>query len=56
MIKNIIEMLKISDFIGVSENIEIAKGKHELKNDIKGIWKQSIRELKVKRHGRKKDN
>jgi hypothetical protein len=56
MIKGIIDMLKISEFVGVSENIEIAKGKHELKDTIKGIWKQAFRELKVKRNGRKKGN
>ena len=49
-------MLKISEFVGVSENIEIAKGKHELKSTVKEIWKQSFRELKVKRNGRKKSN
>lgn len=54
--KNIIDMLKLDDFVGVSNNIEIAKGKHELKSSIKDIWKQSFRELKAKRNGRKKDN
>jgi hypothetical protein len=54
--KNIIDMLKLDDFVGVSNNIEIAKGKHELKSSIKDIWKQSFRELKVKRNGRKKGN
>ena len=56
MIKGIIDMLKISEFVGVSENIEIAKGKHELKDSVRDIWKQSFRELKVKRNGRKKGN
>jgi hypothetical protein len=56
MIKNIIDMLKVDAFIGASENIEIAKGKHELKKDFKSIWKQAIRELKVNRNGRKKGN
>ena len=49
-------MLKISDFVGVSENIEIAKGKHEVKSTVKDIWKQAIREIKVKYNGRKKGN
>lgn len=49
-------MLKLNDFVGVSESIEIAKGKHELKDSVRGIWKQSFRELKVKRNGRKKGN
>lgn len=56
MIKEIIDMLKISDHVGFSENIEIAKGKHELKSTVKEIWKQSLRELKVKRNGRKTRN
>jgi hypothetical protein len=56
MIKGIIDMLKLSDHVGFSENIEIAKGKHELKDSIKDIWNQSFRELKVKRNGRKKGN
>jgi hypothetical protein len=56
MIKGIIDMLKISDFVGVSENIEIAKGKHEVKSTVKDIWKQAIREIKVKYNGRKKGN
>jgi hypothetical protein len=56
MIKEIIDMLKISDFVGVSDSIEIAKGKHELKDSVREIWKQSFRELKAKRNGRKKGN
>lgn len=56
MIKEIIDMLKLSDHVGISENIEIAKGKHELKESVRDIWKQSFRELKVKRNGRKKGN
>jgi len=56
MIKGIIDMLKISEFVGVSENIEIAKGKHEVKSSVKDIWKQSYREFKVKYNGRKKGN
>ncbi len=49
-------MLKLADHVGISENIEIAKGKHELKSSVREIWKQSFRELKVKRNGRKKGN
>lgn len=56
MIKGIIDMLKLADHVGYSENIEIAKGKYELKDSIKGIWKQSFRELKAKRNGRNKGN
>lgn len=56
MIKGIIDMLKLADHVGFSDNIEIAKGKHELKDSVKEIWKQSLRELKVKRNGTKKSN
>lgn len=56
MIKGIIDMLKLADHVGFSDNIEIAKGKHELKDSVKEIWKQSLRELKVKRNGTKKGN
>lgn len=56
MIKNIIDMLKLSEFVGVSENIEIAKGKHEVKTSVREIWKQSYREFKVKYNVRKKGN
>ena len=56
MIKNILEMLKLADHVGHGEAIEIAKGKHELKDSVRDIWKQAIREFKVKRHGRKKSN
>lgn len=56
MIKGIIDMLKLADHVGFSDNIEIAKGKHELKSSVKAIWKQSFREFKVKHNGRKKGN
>ena len=56
MIKGIIDMLKLSDHVGFSENIEIAKGKHELKDSVRDIWKQRIREIKSKYNGRKKGN
>ena len=49
-------MLQLDNFYGESELIDIAKGKHELKDSVRGIWKQSFRELKVKRNGRKKGN
>ena len=46
MIKNVIDMLAMGDFYGVSEEVDIAKGKYkhpsnwtELKLFIKRIWK-----------------
>lgn len=49
-------MLKLADHVGFSENIEIAKGKHELKSTVKEIWKQAIRDIKAKQNGTKKGN
>lgn len=51
MIKNIIAMLQIDEFIGISDNIEIAKGKYKLHNTVRKAWKQGKRELKLKRNG-----
>jgi hypothetical protein len=48
MIQNILDLLNANDFYGVSENVEIAKGKHELP---KG-WKDSL--YKIKRHRKSK--
>jgi len=45
-------MLQIDEFIGVSENIEIAKGKYKLHTSIRKAWKQGKRELKNKGNGR----
>lgn len=43
MINKIIEMLLLSDFYGVSENIEIAKGKYKFTTSIKEQFKQALR-------------
>ena len=59
MIKNIIAMLQIGEHLGVSENIEIAKGKYKFSTSIKAHWKQARREIimaKTKGNGGKKDN
>lgn len=45
-------MLQLDDFIGESENIEIAKGKYKLHTSIRKAWKQGKRELKTKLDGR----
>ena len=52
MIDKIIEMLKISEHFGISENIEMAKGKYKLHDNIKDIYKQEKRKL----HFKKKKN
>jgi hypothetical protein len=40
MIDLTLKILRLDDFKGVSENIDIAKGKYELKMSIKSAWKQ----------------
>ena len=35
MIKNIIDMLKLDNHFGISENVEIAKGKYKLESNVK---------------------
>lgn len=44
MIRLIIELLSMNDFQGVSDNIEIAKGRHKLYTNFKDIAKQAKRE------------
>jgi len=58
MIEQIIALLKVDNFYGVSENIDIAKGKHLLSTSIITNYKQGKRELllKAKQHGRKESN
>ena len=48
MIEQIIEMMKITDHFGVSENIEIAKGKYKLTDNLKEIYKREKRKLYFK--------
>lgn len=49
MIKNIINLLSTNEYYGVSENIDIAKGKYEYPQTWKGLW----RWIKLKRYGKK---
>jgi hypothetical protein len=58
MIEQIIALLKVDNFYGVSENIDIAKGKYLLSDSIVTNYKQGKRELllKAKQHGRKESN
>ncbi len=58
MLDKIIEMLKLTDHYGVSEEIEIAKGKYKLSNNLKEVYKQEQRNLKFKKlnNGRKKND
>ena len=58
MLDKIIEMLKLTDHYGISKEIEIAKGKYKLSDNLKEIYKQEQRNLKFKKlnNGRKTDN
>jgi hypothetical protein len=46
MIKNIIELLNAKEHFGLSERVEIAKGKYQLPNTWKDVW------YKIKRHSK----
>jgi len=37
MIKEIVELLKVDDYYGVSERIDIAKGKYKAKRNMKEL-------------------
>lgn len=54
MIKEIIALLKISEFYGVSENVDIAKGKYEYNNSFRQTTKQAKR--KLYKYGNKESN
>ena len=51
MIEMILELLKTGDFYGVSEIVDIAKGKHELTSNLKKVFKQEIRKAKWQKNG-----
>lgn len=58
MIEQIIALLRVDNFYGISENIDIAKGKYLLSDSFRVNYKQGKRELllKVKHNGRKESN
>ena len=51
MIKNIIAMLSIDNFYGISESIDIAKGKYAYTHSFRKMTRQEIR-----KNARKKTN
>lgn len=51
-LQQIIAMLQFSDHCGISENVDIAKGKYKLHTSIRKAIKQANRDLKNIRHGR----
>jgi len=48
MIKHILDILKIDDFYGKTEFIDIAKGRNEIPKTVKEAYKQGKRKLKEK--------
>ena len=56
MLRNIIELLRLSDYYGVSENIDIAKGLYKLDTSVKESWKQAKRNYINRKNGRKESN
>ena len=52
MIKDILELLNANNWYGVSENIDIAKGKYKAVSDIREL-KQTLKRI---RHGRRNSN
>lgn len=52
MIKNILDMLNLLDHYGVSNKIEIAKGKNELVFTAKELWNKEVRKYKMKKNGK----
>jgi hypothetical protein len=50
MIKNVIELLSLNDYYGISERVDIAKGKNELPNS----WKDAFSKIKRHRKSNKK--
>jgi len=52
MIRNILDLLKLDEFYGKTENIEIAKGKYQISTSVKHAIKQGKRTLKnLKQNG-----
>lgn len=43
MIKNLLDILELDNFYGVSENIEILKGKYKIPESIKEAYEQGKR-------------
>jgi hypothetical protein len=48
MIKHILDILKIDEFYGKSDFIDIAKGRYEIPTSVKQAYKQGKRKLKEK--------
>jgi len=49
MLKNIIDLLQIDDFIQEGYNIQVAKGLYAMPKGLKEAWKQKKREQHIKK-------
>ena len=49
MLKNIIDLLQIDDFIEESYNVQVAKGLYAIPKGFREAWKQKKRELHLKK-------
>jgi hypothetical protein len=58
MLKLLIELLRVDEFTGISENIDIAKGQYKLNTSVKESWKQAKRKYIANNtyNGRKESN
>lgn len=53
MIEQILNLLRVDDFYGKTNAIEIAKGKHKLPESVREVFKLTKREIKYKKaHGK----
>jgi hypothetical protein len=56
MIEQILNLLRVDDFYGNTNAIEIAKGKYKLPETVKEVFKLTRREIKYKKaHGKAHD-
>ena len=53
MLKNIIDLLQVDDFIEGSHDVQIAKGLYSYETGIKEIYKQKKRTLILKKRNKK---
>jgi len=50
MIKNVIDLLALSDYYGKSERIDIAKGKYEIAYNWSEVWNKVKRNYYVRKY------
>ncbi len=48
MIRDIIDLLKTDHFYGISERVEIAKGKYKYPKTFRDLWNKFVRYYKMK--------